>query len=1807
MREFLTSQMDYIFFVYGLSFILLAFICWNLCHDPTEQRPWRWLCIFGLLHGLNEWMDMLVFSLGDSPGFQAVRLINMAASFAALTEFGRRGLRQAGWRVPGWWFTIILVILGTVVGFAGGMSGLNAGFRYTLGLPGGITTALALWLVSWTLGKHRRVGICLAAAMMLIYGLTAGVVVPPSAFFPASWLNHETFLNVTGFPIQLVRIFCALGSMAGLWWYGLKSEKASGQDGPFVRWGYPAIFILLVILGWLAADWRGRDLDVQVRANLLEQVTVIARTMNPEDVKALSFTAADKGTPAFERLRTQMTAYGQLLRHRWLYIMAVQRGAIIFGPDNCPEDDPQYGPPGIVYEQPTRTLKRLFVKARAGTDGPYTDEYGTYVSAFAPIFDPYTGALLAMLGIDIPAETWATRIAASRLPPILGEMLLILLILGSLIAIAWRNQGPPARQRRFRHLETILAGVICVALTVTAAVLTDDMIAEEQHRRFDRMMFMQVGALRDTVEHIRSLVTLLSQFVAGMPDISQQEFRDVTSRLSSMESVHAYAWVPVITAERKAHYAAEARQAKLPESIWQLDRLGTRVPAARRTTYYPIWYIEPEVSYAASRAFDLGSNPVCRAALEEAQRTGAATITEPITLFTETEQAKVSLVVQPVFDTDTPTQRRLRGFTLAVISLQTLFENNIIRTGRDPITVRLVDLMPVGQTKILALYPNVASNSSPMIFDPLSFRRRDLLYLFPIFRFERIWAVIGRPTPTFYMRNTPRIMWGIIGGGLLFTLLLMLFIGSLRNRQVTLEWLVQARTAALWETSERLEAALTGTGCGWWELNFTTNSSQVSDQYLALLGYTREQFEQRHGPMTFQVFTELLHPADAGRVFSTHERIMAGLDENLQVEFRLRTAEGGWKWVFASGRVFAKDAAGHPLRLIGIIFDIDTQKRLAEEVQLHEATFRYLFDNSSEAIMVLDVQTMKFVEASQASLTMFGCETKDEFFQKGPEDILAPIQPDGQTAKQLVDEIGMHLERDGHYERECLYRHKDGNEFACLLRLNFSFYNNKPAAQGIVFDLTELKRYEESLKTAKDAAESATRAKSDFLANMSHEIRTPMNVIIGMSHLALDTELQPAQRDYLTKINGAAMSLLGLINDILDFSKIEAGKLEFEQITFSPVEVIDNVVNQISLRAAEKQLEVHTDIDRSLPVQLIGDPLRVTQIISNLMTNAIKFTEQGDILLKVNVVTRSLDKLVLALAVHDTGIGMTEEQQAKLFQAFTQADGSTTRRYGGTGLGLAISRQLTELMGGTISVVSQPGKGSAFTVQLPFAIAENQNVFDLLVPAPDLRNKRVLVVDDNTTAREIIQRFLEFMTFRTVAVSSGEEALETLRREDQKATPFDIVLLDWRMPVMDGIETARRIMHENLSVAPKVLMVTAYARDEIIQQAKDVGFNGFLVKPVHPSLLFDAIMQAFGCAARARECNAVLAEQHLQFGGATVLLVEDHEINQQVACELLEKVGLCVRIANNGQEAVDLVRTATFDLVLMDIQMPVMDGLTATREIRALDQPGVAALPIIAMTAHAMGSDREKCLDAGMNDHVTKPVDPTELYAVLRRWLPAVLIDNRLQQTAGEAQPPTAAFLPSDIPGVDIEVGLRRVNGNRELYVSLLRKFVVVLADTAEHFTDELRDKRSEEASHRVHSIKGVAGNLGATDLQSAAAKLEDALRVSHTADDELVTQFLRHLSTVHTALTAALPESESAASADDALPVGDVATLRTVLEEMRDPLQKRQPKPCRERLALLRQYTWPAVYRSKLAEFETQIAKYRFDDALIMLNDLLK
>jgi signal transduction histidine kinase/CheY-like chemotaxis protein/HPt (histidine-containing phosphotransfer) domain-containing protein len=835
------------------------------------------------------------------------------------------------------------------------------------------------------------------------------------------------------------------------------------------------------------------------------------------------------------------------------------------------------------------------------------------------------------------------------------------------------------------------------------------------------------------------------------------------------------------------------------------------------------------------------------------------------------------------------------------------------------------------------------------------------------------------------------------------------------------------------------------------------------------------------------------------------------------------------------------------------------RKRAEEALGASEARFRGLVETSPNLIWETDTEG-RFLYASPRAEALLGVPpgqllgTMRCGFGLDDDGLDAASDDPAEAADDATDDAtAAAADDDGRWPRNCerICRTPDGIERV----LEISSVPMRDGRgriigrRGVAHDITEQKQTQRQLDAARREAELANQAKSEFLARMSHEIRTPLNAVVGMTHLALKTELSPKQYDYLTKIRRSADTLLAVINDILDYSKIEAGKLSIESVPFDLDAVVGSVVDINSLNAEEKSLEFLLSVGDDVPSGLVGDPLRLGQVLLNLVGNAVKFTDSGEVLLSVHRESIHETGVRLRFAVRDTGIGLTEEQRVNLFKPFSQADGTITRRFGGTGLGLSICQRLVERMGGRLEVESALGRGSTFTFALDFPLSETPRK-SCLEDACALEGLSALVVDDNATSRQILGEILESLRFTHFEAASGEEGLRLLERAEND---IRVVLLDWKMPGMNGVECARRIRSMGLARPPAVIIVTAYGREEVRREAELVGVEGFLLKPVSRSVLYNTIAVAVGHTPALDKClpdvpAAAEDGPHGRLKGRRVLVVEDNEINQQVARELLEGVGVAVSLAGDGEQALAALAAESFDAVLMDVQMPVLDGLETTRRLRA--EGRFDALPIIAMTAHAMDRDRRESLAAGMNDHVNKPIDPRELYAALTRWI----VDRPGQARAAVAASAAPSVPPSSAaaaPILDTDLGLSRVRGNAVLYHKLLGDFAEKYGEVPRSIRERLAVEDLSAAKRLAHTLKGVAGNVGAMRLYTTAMEVEACVGVLPRRCEAALKRLDRTLRETRAAIEAFRGEAGQVDGGGDKTPLRSPEELLVLAEKL--------------------------------------------------------
>jgi PAS domain S-box-containing protein len=926
---------------------------------------------------------------------------------------------------------------------------------------------------------------------------------------------------------------------------------------------------------------------------------------------------------------------------------------------------------------------------------------------------------------------------------------------------------------------------------------------------------------------------------------------------------------------------------------------------------------------------------------------------------------------------------------------------------------------------------------------------------------------------------------------------------------------------------------------------------------------------------------------------------------------------------------------------------IEEQEKVEKALAESERKYRSIFENAPVGIFQTTLQG-GFLNASPSVATILGYDSTNHLMNS-IKDIGRELYVDPHERNEFLRII---KENDMVMDFECRFYRKDHSIIWVLVQArtlrdqqgNIAYFegfmqdiSKRKEAQKALHEsyqelekrvearTRELRRANEELKKAKEAADEATRAKSDFLANMSHEIRTPMNGVIAATELVLSEKLSANAKHYLKIIHSSAYSLLEIINDILDFSKIEAGKLELENRPFHLNEVVDRVVDMFVNKCVEKHIELLVDIDIDIPYALIGDPLRIQQVLMNLVSNAVKFTSKGGVIL-IDVTTNEAtgQKIVFQFTVKDTGVGINSEYLPHLFHAFTQADVSTTREYGGTGLGLCISKQLVGMMGGDIWAKSELKKGSEFTFTIPLQRQPSVKK-RTLVPPPDIQGLKILVVDDCPDSRSIMRKILESFHYKVETVDSGPKAIKRLKNHLTRAEPIDLVMLDWLMPEMDGIETAR-VIREELELTLPIILMTAFGKETEKQAAENIGINGFLVKPIYASTLFDAIMDAFG-KKKVTDKNgrsAITTQASLyrkKLKGYHVLVAEDNLTNQEIARAILEKADIRVDIVQNGEEAIEAIKKTEYDAVFMDIQMPRMDGYQATRIIRK--NPDFQSLPIIAMTAHAMKGDREKCLDSGMNDYVSKPIDQNRLFQIL--WNLTRDQKKQSEKTADKAESAGSSetipaieekdtaieefpsVLQGDFPGIDIARTLELLNINPQAYLRILKGFYRNNIHTMELIRKAFTKENREKLLQLAHSLKGSSGNIGAEALSNASSDLEKACR-SEQKDQpfevlldklekalNLVLNSLKPLVTESSSREGKKQETAETTSGKDEEKQVDIARLQPLIMQFIAALEEADPEKIEDFFKVIKKLL-PENVSFKIKK---HVENYDYDEAL--------
>ncbi len=1470
------------------------------------------------------------------------------------------------------------------------------------------------------------------------------------------------------------------------------------------------VMLMLVGLGWRTGERRARHADTKMREHLLQQTTDIASAINPELVKKITFTAADKGTPAFEQIREQMIyATDAIPKLRSIYSMAEQSDKIVFGPDNLAPDDEDHAPPGDLYQSPPTELYQLLRDKRPITVGPYTDEWGIFVSAFAPILDPHNDDVLMVVGVDILAGDWQAGLNAASRGPLLTVFALMLILAGGAMLVHLRNRR--MKLDRLKLKAWILAPIAAALLIGLTLYGTNEYknyenesnqnmyrITEQVRGEWNRSVASAVQLLEAQIDHVsvnpRMLKAWQDRDFSSLTALAQPAFEQLKR---DYKITHYYFIAPDRTCFLRAHQpychgdlidrSTLLSAANTVEDAWgiELGPLGTftlRYVRPWKQDGATMGYLElgMEIEHLVTQLAKTSNVDLLTVIRKEYTTQENFEAGKKAFGFTGQWEAYPDFVIAHQTGNDLPKEMAQwlghdrntdtrgevfnarqgdRRLACGIIHLpdtagRSVAELVVMRdvtaqfhAARSDLLLNIGLAMALFGSALILLgsVTGTAERQLDMAFSKVRTEKDNLKAIFAsspmgmLLLDEETMIVDANAVIADMVLRDPAQVIGQRGGGGLgcvhsfenekgcgFStvcpqcplrkgiLQVLTSSTSVHGAEIQPTLMMNGRQQRPWlsvsaepvilnghkhvivaveniterkQTQEalkvnkaRLDLALQSSQMGVWEFNLIKNKRIFDNQTCSLLGIDPAAF----GGTADEFFTAM-HPED-------REKVKAALTKTMEQgvpydpEYRVVWPDGSMHHVSSRGQL-RQDDQGNPQMISGILWDITARKKVEEALHSRTALLEAQTNATLDGILVVD-EKRKRILTNQRIIELL--------------DVPQPILDDEDDAALLKHVVGLTKYPEKFLEI-VMYLYDHQNETSrdeielksgmVLDRYSAPVLGKDGKYYGRIWtfrDVTDRKKAEEAIRAALIQASAANQAKSEFLANMSHEIRTPMNSILGFSELLSNESLAPEHAKFVQTIHDSGESLLTLINDILDFSKIEAKKLDLEILDFDLRDLLEDFAGMMAVRAQEKGLEFLCSANPDVPSYVQGDPSRLRQILTNLTGNAFKFTEKGEVAVRVTVVSTNDTEVMLRFSVRDTGIGIPAEKLDRLFKSFSQVDSSTTRQYGGTGLGLIISKQLSEMMGGEMGVCSEKGKGSEFwfTVRLS---QQHQKDRTRTIPA-QIKGIRILVVDNNASNREILTMRLASWGAVVAESSDGPSALETMQKSKTTNTPFDVVITDMQMPGMDGLMLGRAIRQEEGLCKPRLILMTSLGQQNNTPEFAQIGFAACLTKPVRPSELYARLTAVLTGTPHTEVSHPIAGQDSvspIQNGMIRILLADDSTINQIVTTKMLEQLGYRSDAVANGQEAITSLCTLPYDLVLMDCQMPEMDGYEATRAIRG-GSSGVPnpQVPIIAITANAMQGDRGKCLEAGMSDYLSKPVQLQGLAAVLERWLP---------------------------------------------------------------------------------------------------------------------------------------------------------------------------------------------------------------------------
>ncbi len=1291
-----------------------------------------------------------------------------------------------------------------------------------------------------------------------------------------------------------------------------------------------------------------------------------------------------------------------------------------------------------------------------------------------------TGAIVSVLGMNYDAGALRKDLFRAAIPPVLLTAGLILIAVAGMVLIPRRAQWTGYVPRWIKNIEALLILAAGMLLTLATAWMVQDAGLHDRMEAFKQLAESRTRQISHTLHSLRDIeLEGLARFHENNRNPAPSEFIRFTRHLTRNPVIQAWAFIPVVPSSEKDRFENDVREKSLKKfEVWKILDNGkhareTGIPGDENV--YPVLHIVPS-SYADTLlGYDLGAEPLCRTAMEDVTITGLAASTPPVSLAPKTGFKRVFMIFHPVTRYDKP--RTLLGFVMAVIKIDALLWN------ATPDASVIMDLSIIRHGERLEKI--ASSREDPVYPDP------DQAVSFPVLAFGQVNVVTAHPGPDFMNLHPVWQGWVTLCAGLLLSVTISVVIRLMVRRRAELERLIVARTIALGESEARHRLLFEKSPDAYLVIEENV-FTECNDAALALLGLTRDRLvgskpedmsprRQPDGSLSKDKAESLFK--DASRQGTT------------RFEWQHKKTDGSAITVDVSLAVLP--ASGRQ-SILATLRDITERKKTEDALRESESIQRLLLSNLPVGVIIVDPLTRCIEQVNEQMASLYGAPSSSLVGQRC-HALLCPAR----EMECPVCDLGMHVENS---EREMLKA--DGTSMPVLKTVKRIQVKGSEKLLECFLDVSAQKKAEEELQeTNRQLEEAITRAndmalqaemaniaKRDFLANMSHEIRTPMNGVIGMTRLLLGTNLDDEQKNYAETVQNSAESLLALLNDILDFSKIEAGKIELETLDFDLKIFLENFSAMMGVRALEKGVEFICLPSPSVPSSLVGDVGRLGQILTNLTGNALKFTDQGEVAVEAFGLSENDEEALIRFTVRDTGIGIPAARQAQLFKKFTQADTSTTRKYGGTGLGLAISKELVGLMGGEIGLSSTENRGTEFWFTARFKKQIPSPQPDK-APEESIHGIRTLIVDDNKTNRKALSAQCAFWGLDTEEAEDGVTALKVLNMAKDRSAPFKIVIVDLHMPVMDGLTLVNTIRHDESFQGAEFIMMISMGKRMDVLRLDETGIAAFITKPVRPSELLDcihAVISGRFVTPKPSHIEEDFGLATLGADGARVLLAEDNSTNQKVALGILRKLGIHADAVDNGHEAVNALELVPYDLVLMDVQMPEMDGLKATRIIRDPSSRVMNhQIPVIAMTASAMKGDRLRCLDAGMNDYVTKPIDFQLLFNVLKKWIPEKtkgpmdmdLYLRKFSKSGGSGSPPSLIF---DAPDLQ-----RRMMNDTELLRTVVNAYLKHARKEISMLKDYMDKGDMKGAFRMAHMIKGSAANISGKALSDTAEKLE--------------------------------------------------------------------------------------------------------------------